>query len=65
MSTEFDYSDYQVQIDGKVVPITCLSREDLIRELRKAIDCLEDLDEILQKSHSVLHTWRYDGTRNK
>lgn len=54
--------EYQVIRNGMPVPITDLSREDLILELVKAMDCIEDLDETLYKFsnnvNSRVAAWR-------
>jgi len=59
LRSEFKDSDYVVEMEGiGTVPITLLSREHLIQELRRAMDKLEDLDEILHNAISKIHDWR-------
>jgi hypothetical protein len=60
LRSEYKDSDYVVEMEGiGTVPITLLSREHLIQELRRAMDKLEDLDEILHNAISKIHDWRY------
>jgi hypothetical protein len=53
-------SGYQVVINGLIIMIEDLSREDLISELKKAIDKLEDIDTLAEQLRQNIEFWR-DG----
>jgi tetrahydromethanopterin S-methyltransferase subunit B len=52
-------SDYQIIVDGKPVPITELTREQMITNLREMMDVIEDLDEQVEKMNNRIERWRY------
>jgi hypothetical protein len=59
-SNMVDASEYQVVKAGQVHRITELSREDLIGELVKAMDALEELARLVGKGNGVIQRWRFE-----
>lgn len=53
-----DPKDYQVIRNGKVVQLVDLNEEELREELIKALDFLEDLDEIRTKFSMLVDEYR-------
>ena len=52
--------DYQVIRNGKVYRLNELSRETLIDELRRAMDALEAVDEMLSQGNAIIRRWRFE-----
>lgn len=56
--TTIEYSGYQVVINGKIIKVEDLSREQLISELKRAIDFLEDIDILSETLRDKIKAWR-------
>lgn len=54
----YDITGYQIEIEGKVIPLKDASLEQLQQFAVVAIDALEDIDEILQNGYTAIRKFR-------